>query len=156
MHICNIVKTSRPKSRVLHGCIWWLNSNNQKPAGHNSCIELGMEWIGPAVVELSTVVPKIWMHDGNSHKGPMGQWPCCCTSTGPDGSKQFQIVTASLRIWLSNKNPARAQWANDLAVAHFRAKALPWDLICPKSVQRYWSCSICMNLGACWAIALHI
>ena len=156
MHICNIVKTSRPKSLVLHACIWWLNSNNQKPAGHNSCIELGMEWIGPAVVELSTVVPKIWVHDGNSHKGPMGQWPCCCTSTGPDGSKQFQIVTASLRIWLSNKNPARAQWANDLAVAHFRAKALPWDLIWPKSVQRYWSCSICMNLGACWAIALHI
>ena len=116
--------------------------------GQNGSIELGDGTNGPSGCGV-TVPARIWVPDGNSRKGPTGQWSCRWTSMGQDKSQEFEMVnhpsccrvTASARIWVPDGN-AWPGWANDNAVAHIRAKTVPWDLKYSESAQWLWSYSV--------------
>ena len=97
---------------------WSCNSTSMSP---DVSIKLEMAQIGPVVVELRKVSPRIGEHlntyyvHGLSHVATMGKWPWCYISTCQDGSNQFYSKWARpvvAKFWhpQDSTNPYYTHW----------------------------------------------
>ena len=116
---------------------WYQMGSYRNPDSHEA--NIGPIW-GQQVPDGPHVGPMnfaIWLWSDGPMTTLFDIWPWRFHRT-------WEGRNRSTRIWVPDENalPEPSERADDPAIAHLRAKTIPYDLRWNESVQRLWSCSV--------------